>query len=233
MKSVITFLGVATLLANEAAGQTTIADSPKKAFYLNAVAGLAVPDFANINAELQKAGYLPLAKLYLLRGAGFYTIFPKLRLATIFNFSTFTAQNTEQSQSNWVRATNYGTSLGFVVRNDTKIQLIPYVGINYCLFGVRVSNQQPASTIFGGYIAGQSNQHQLSLNQLMAGLGVHIAKSRLGNSVLGQKIAIGVRTGYALPLGNANWKTDNVTLTGGPTANPGGFYLNVTVGILQ
>ena len=233
MKTPITFVWMAILLAPGAIAQTSVTDTPKKSFYLNAVTGIAVPDFANVNTELQKAGYLPLSKLYLVRGAGFYNIFPKLRLATIFNFSTFTAQNTEQAKSNWVRATTYGTSLGFVVRNNTKIQLIPYAGLSYCLFGIRVSNASPASNTFGGYVTGPANQHQLSLNQLMAGLGIHVAKSQLNSGKLGQKIAVGVRTGYSVPLGNAKWKTDNVTLSESPTANPGGFYANITIGVLQ
>ncbi len=233
MKITITFVWLVTLLATESIAQTPVTDKPKKSFYLNAVTGIAAPDFANVNTELQKAGYLPLNKLYLVRGAGFYTIFPKIRLATIFNFSTFTAQNTEQSKGNWVRATTYGTSLGFVIRNDTKIQLIPYAGLSYCLFGVRVSNVSPTSNTFSGYVTSPANQHQLSLNQLMAGLGIHVAKSQLSSGKLGQKIAVGVRTGYSVPLGNAKWKTDNVTLSESPTANPGGFYANLTIGILQ
>ena len=220
------------LYATQTMAQSTTASIPRRPFYLNSVVGFAVPDFANVNSELQKAGYLPLDKLYFVRGAGFYTIFPKLRLASIFNFSSFSAQTTMQTQSNWVRATSYGTSLGFVVKSDTKIQLIPYAGITYCLLGVRVSGASPANS-FGGYLAGPSNQHQMALNQFMAGFGLHIAKSQLGNGTLGQKIAVGLRTGYTIPLGNANWKTDNVTLTGGPTANPGGFYTHLIIGISQ
>ena len=81
---------------------------------LNSVLGVAAPGLANLNAELKQAGFLPLSGVHFARGAGFYTVFPRARLATIFNFSSYSGTRTESDRSSWVRGSTAGTSLGFV-----------------------------------------------------------------------------------------------------------------------
>lgn len=211
------------------AQSTESAIRPKKV-YLNSVLGVTIPGFSSLNAELEKAGYLPLSRGYLTRGAGFYTLFPKLRLASIFNFSTYSAVRSKGSQSNWVRATTAGTSLGVIVRNTDNIQLIPYGGLMYSWLGVRLANTAPASPTFGGYLAGQPNQQHMALNQFMGHAGLHLAKPGLGRSAITRNLLIGIRAGYGFPLGGASWKANNVKLSGGPNANGGGTYLNFILG---
>lgn len=210
--------------------QSTESPISQKKVYLNSVLGVTIPGFSSLNAELQKAGYLPLSRGYLTRGAGFYTLFPKLHLASIFNFSTYSAVRSEGSQSNWVRATTAGTSLGIIVRNTDNFQLIPYAGLMYSWLGVRVANSAPASSTFNEYLAGQPNQQHIALNQFMGNVGLHLAKPGLGRSAIARNLLIGLRAGYGFPLGGASWKTNGVKLSGGPDANGGGTYVNFILG---
>ncbi len=209
-------------------------DWGKKRFYLNTTFGFHAPELSALNTVLEENSYLKFNRLYFSRGAGFYTIFPKLRLASIFSFSTFSGTRQKDNQSNWLRGTSVGTSLGIAVLNNRKLQLIPYGGIVYSWFGLRIARSVPAgNTPFAGYLAGPSNQHHVAANQFMANFGLHLAKTQLGNSAVGQKILLGLRAGYYLPLGATTWKTSNVTLPEGPDSNGGGIYLQLVLGFLQ
>src|SRR5687768_4615588 len=81
------------------------AQSDSKSLYLNSAFGVQIPQFDKLNNVLESAGYLPLQNVYFSRGGGFYTIFRKIPLATLFNLTSYTASQTEGSTSNWVRAT--------------------------------------------------------------------------------------------------------------------------------
>ena len=210
--------------------QSNMSDTPKKTVYLNSVLGVSFPGLSSLNAELKQAGFLPLSGVYFTRGAGFYTIFPRARLATIFNFSSYSGTNTDQNRSTWVRGSTAGTSLGFVLRNTNRVQIIPYAGVVYSWFGTRVSKIAPGSTAFSSYLAGPANQQQLSTEQFMVNLGLHLSKHGLGRGTLAQKLLIGVRAGYLTPLGNTVWKTNNVSLSGGPSASSGGLYAHLILG---
>jgi hypothetical protein len=210
----------------------TWAQSDSKVLYLNSAFGVQVPQFNELNKVLESAGYLPLQQVYFSRGGGFYTIFRKIPLATLFNLNSYTASQTESSKSNWVRATQAGTSLGLVLKRK-KLQLIPYGGVIFSWFGVRVSGNDPNGGTFNNYITGPANQLHVSSNQFMANLGVHLARTGFGNSKLGQNLVLGVRAGYYVPIGDQTWKTNTVTLSNGPEANPGSFYTSLIIGFAQ
>lgn len=213
--------------------QAQSVERDSKKLYLNAAFGIQAPQFDQLNTLLTEQGFLPLDKVYFSRGGGFYTIFPKIPLATLFNLSTYTATNTEGNRSNWVRSTQGGTALGLVVRNSTRFQLIPYGGIVYTWSGVRVSNQEPAEDTFTGYFSGQPNQFHASTNRFMANFGLHIARKSIGKGKIGENLVLGLRAGYFQPLGGAAWKTQNRTLSEGPKVNTGGFYTSLIIAFAQ
>ncbi len=231
MKNIATILSAACLLLTTAGyGQSPSSESPAKRVYLNSVLGLSFPGADNLNTELEKSGFLPLSGIYFARGAGFYTLFPKLRLATLFNFSSYSGTNTDQNRSTWVRGTTAGTSLGIIVRNTDRIQVIPYAGLTYSWFGTRLSKVAPGSTAFTGYLSGPANQQNLALEQFLGNVGLHIVKPGLGKSALARQLIIGLRGGYSFPLNTPIWQTNTVDLTGGPKINPGGAYLHLIIG---
>lgn len=218
------------LAATAAAGQSTTAEAPRKTVYLHSVLGVAAPGLSSLNSELAGAGYLPLPETYLVRGAGFYTVFPKAHLATLFSFSSYSATKTEGPRSSWVRASTAGTSLGIVLRNRERFQLIPYAGLVFSWFGTRVSEVSPASTTFGGYLNGPTNQQHVARNQFMGNVGLHLARPSLGQSPLTRNLFVGLRAGYFIPLTQPDWETNGVSLSGGPSPNTQGGYLHLLLG---
>ncbi len=231
MKNSITFIAASLLLlASQSYGQSSSGGVATKRVYLNSVLGLSFPSAANLNAELTKAGFLPLSGAYFARGAGLYTLFPKAHLATILNFSSYSGTDTDQSRSTWVRGSTAGISLGIIVRNTDRVQVIPYAGLAYSWFGTRLSEVAPASTAFSGYLNGTANQQHLGLEQYLGNVGLQVVKPGLGKGAVGSQLIIGLRGGYFFPLNTPTWQTNNVDLVGGPSINPGGAYLHLVIG---
>ena len=219
-----------SLLAFKSFAQSTPKVPAGKRVFLNSVLGLASPGLSDLNATLSKAGFLPLSGVYFARGAGLFTLFPKVRLATLVNFSSYSGTATDQTRSSWVRGSTAGTSLGYLVRNTDRLQVIPYAGLAYSWFGTRLVKMAPVNTTFDGYISGPSDQQYVGNEQWVGNLGIHLAKPGLGGGALTQKILIGLRAGYLFPLVQPAWKTNGVALSGGPTANTGGVYLHLILG---
>jgi hypothetical protein len=235
LETIVTGLGLGGLILAGTVGTVrgqAAPELPRKSLYLNSVLGVSVPNFSDLNAELSRAGFLRLPKAYFGRGAGFFTIFPKLRLASLFNFTSYSATNAEGGRGNWVRATTAGTSFGLVLRNTERVQIIPYAGAVYSWFGARISRSLPTGGSFGGYLNGPANEQHLAKNGFQGNLGLHLGKP-LGQGTLSRKVLLGLRVGYAFPLGNPAWRTDQVSLSGGPTVNPGGAYAHILLAFAQ
>lgn len=211
-------------------GQSTTNRADQKSVYLNSVLGVAAPGLSDLNTQLKQAGFLPLSGVQFSRGAGFYTIFPKARLATMFNFVSYSGTNTESNRSSWVRGSTAGTSLGLVIRNNDRLQLIPNAGVVYSWFGTRVSKLASGSSAVDGYLNGPADQLYIGKEQFLLNFGIHIAKPGLARRGLAQKLLVGVRAGYLTPLTQSKWKTNYSTLNGGPTTNPGGAYVHLIIG---
>lgn len=230
MKHAILLLLLITILTTNAVAQSTTDVPIGKRVFLNSVLGVTAPGFSDLNATLSKAGFLPLSGVYFTRGAGLMTLFPKARLATIVNFSSYTGTATDATRSSWARGTTVGTSLGFLARNTDRVQVIPYAGLAYSWFGTRLAKTAPVSTAFDGYINGPTNQQYVGNEQFMGNVGLHVGKPGIGRGALAQKILVGLRAGYMFPLAQPTWQTNGVTLSGGPSANTGGAYLHLVIG---
>ncbi|KAB7732657.1 hypothetical protein F5984_01520 [Rudanella paleaurantiibacter] len=223
-------LAFSLLCCSPALAQTSAPEPGQKTVYLHSVLGVSAPGLSALNTELTKAGFLALPEQYLVRGAGFTTLFPRIRLATLFNFSSYSTTRTEQGRSSWTRASTAGTSLGLIVRNREQFQLIPYAGLVFSWFGARLSDVAPASNTFAGYLVGPTNQIHVARNQFMGNLGLHVARPSLGSSPLARKLFVGARVGYFVPLTQPDWQTNGVSLSGGPRPNTQGAYLHLLLG---
>ncbi|MBO0933727.1 hypothetical protein [Fibrella aquatilis] len=230
MKHTTPLVFLLSMLAASAIAQSS-ADIPVgRRIFLNSVLGISAPGFSDLNASLSKAGFLPLSGVYFARGAGLMTVFPKARLATIVNFSSYTGTATDATRSSWARGTTAGASLGVLARNTDRVQIIPYAGLAYSWFGTRLAKTAPVSTAFDGYINGPTNQQYIGNEQFMGNVGLHVGKPGIGRGALAQKILVGLRAGYMFPLAQPTWQTNGVTLSGGPSANTGGTYLHLVIG---
>lgn len=173
-----------------------------------------------------------MGKVYFSRGGGFYTIFPHLHLATLFNYTTYSANKTEGSNTNSLRGTTVGTSLGIVVINTATLQLIPFGGVNYSWFGVRLSKNNSANQTFNNYLGSGSNQQHIATQSYIGNVGLHFAMTPFENKQYLKNLNIGLRTGYYIPFGKTTkWTTNNTNLQGGPKINSQGFYCNFIFGL--
>lgn len=213
--------------------ESMIAQSNEKKLVIHSIAGFNSPQLNEFNKILAAEGLPQFRDFYFTRGGGFYTIFPKARLASLFNFATFSGNKKDGDQSNWLRSTQVGTSLGFVATRNEKMQVIPYAGLVYSFFGARVSGDDVSNTSLGSYFDGTANQYHVSSNQFMGHVGLHVSKVGIGDQRLLEKIVVGFRAGYYIPLGNSKWKSNNNALTGGPNINPGGLYATFLLGLQQ
>ncbi|MBC7903478.1 MAG: hypothetical protein H7Y27_08640 [Gemmatimonadaceae bacterium] len=205
-----------------------------KKVIIHTTLGAAFPALEKLNDELRSAGLEPGRTTYFSRGGGFYTIFPKLNIATLFNLSTYTATTESGNRSTAVRSTQVGTSLGYVVTGEKSFQFIPFVGLAYSFFGVRPTASNPAGgTGFSPYLSGNANQYHLSSNDWAGHVGLHFAKAGLGKTRMAQHAVLGLRTGYFIPVRSSVWKSNDTKLSGGPKINSGGFYVGVVLGIMQ
>ena len=213
--------------------ESSFAQTKGKSLVIHSIAGFNAPQLGDLNTVLANEGLPQFKDFYFTRGGGFYTIFPKARLASLFNFATFSGTKTTGDQSNWLRSTQVGTSLGFVATKSETVQVIPFAGLNYSFFGARVSADDVSSSSFNNYFGAAANQYHVSSNQFMGHLGLHISKVGIGEMRLLEKIVVGLRAGYYLPLGDSKWKSNNNALSNGPNINPGGVYASFLLGLQQ
>lgn len=230
MNQLLTCCALISIMATNAPAQSVTPEQASKRVFFHSVLGLTAPGVSNLNGELSKAGFLPLSGTYFTRGAGLYTVFPKVRLATLITFVSYTGTTTDATRTSWARGTNVGSSLGFLARNTDRVHVVPFVGLAYSFFGARVSDVVPGSATFGGYLAGPNNQQYVGTEQWLGNVGLHLAKPGLGQAALLQRLMIGLRAGYMVPLAAPTWQTNGVRLGGGPSVNSGGTYLYLMIG---
>jgi hypothetical protein len=205
--------------------------TPKKVF-VHSMLGIQVPEFNPLNTELENNGFMKLDKVYFSRGGGLYTIFPKAHIATLFNYTTYSSDKTEGSNTNSVRGTTVGTSLGVVLLNNPKYQLIPFGGIVYSWFGVRLSKNNNSNQTFNDYLGGGLNQQHIATKGYQGNIGLHFSTTPFANKKFGKTLNFGLRSGYYIPLDKTTkWTTNNIKLEGGPSVNSQGFYCNFIFGI--
>lgn len=205
---------------------------PTKRVFIHSMLGIQVPEFATLNTELARNGFMKLDRIYFSRGGGFYTIFPKAHLSTLFNYTTFSADKTEANSTNSLRGTTVGTSLGIVLLNKPKYQLIPFGGIVYSWFGLRLSKSNNTNQSFNGYIGSGLNQQHIATEGFTGNIGLHVATTPFADKKFGKNLNFGLRSGYHIPFDKlTKWTTNGIKLQGGPAVNSQGFYCNFIFGL--
>lgn len=208
-------------------------EAGKKALYIHSWLGVNAPNFSDLNSVLEGAGHVAPPQVLFARGGGLYAFYNNTRLVQFLNFATYTGSREEGIKRTWARGTQIGTALGVDLRRRTRLQAIPYAGVAYSMFGLRLRNAAGGSDAFGGYLSNGGNQHFINKNQWLANLGLHVGASPVGKEGFARKLDLALRAGYYLPLAQGKWKTDDVKLAGGPDVNTGGFYAGLVLGIRQ
>jgi hypothetical protein len=126
-----------------------------------------MPEFNALNTELENNGFMKLDKVYFSRGGGLYTIFPKVTHIHCLIIMTYSADKTEGSNTNSVRGTTVGTSLGVVLLNNPKYQLIPLGGIVYSWFMLDYLKNNNSNQTFNDYLGGGLNTNNTAATKAL------------------------------------------------------------------
>lgn len=122
--------------------------------------------------------------------------------------------------------------MGLVLLNTTKYQLIPFGGIVYSWFGVRLSQNNVASQGFNNYLSSELNQQHIATEGFTGNVGLHFATTPFANKKFGKNLNFGLRPGYFIPTNKSTkWTTNGINLQEGPSINPQGMYCNFIFGI--
>jgi hypothetical protein len=202
-----------------------------KRMVLHSVFGFQSPNFDNLNQQLTAAGLMKFNKTYFTRGAGFFTVFPQIRLATLTNYQTYTATKDDGNAENSLRGTTVGTALGISLLRSPTTFIIPFGGVSYSWFGARISKTLAGTPSFNSYLNGAANQQHISYKGFVSNVGLHVSFMPLIDKKLLHNTVVGFKAGYFSGIGNPKWKTNTTTLDGGPKTNTQGFYANIVLGV--
>ncbi|HNP54975.1 MAG TPA: hypothetical protein PKK69_10155, partial [Ferruginibacter sp.] len=150
----------------------------------------------------------------------------------LFQFSTYAANRQADDQEHQVRGTIAGSSLGYVLHSTNRSHWIPFVGIQYSWFSSRVSETINGSVglpdlLVNGTGAGQ----ELKSRGWMLNLGMQVSLMPFRNGQIGKQLFVGLRPGYAFPLGSTRWWSGSQRLSGGPSINSQGWYVQGSLGV--
>lgn len=205
----------------------------RKRVFIHNQFGFQCPEVKELNQALFNNGFMELDKVYFSRGGGFYTLFPKIRLATLFNISSYNANSTRDNFNNSIRGTTAGSSLGFSIFRNKNVQLVPYAGIVYSWFGVRLSKIENSNTqTFSNYLSSGANQQYIAFEGFMGNLGLHFACTPFINTPFLRNFTVGLRVGQYMQIRNNKWTSNGQTLDNGPKMNTQGIYAQVMFGLV-
>lgn len=222
-------LSCVLLLSNQVKAQRDSSASTKK-MYLHTQIGIQLPDFSNLNDDLEWMGFNPLAAAMFSRGTGFYAIFPKSRLVTMANYQTFAGTKKSNNRENAFRGTVAGSSFGYNLVKHNRAHLIPYLGVQYSWFGTRLSRLETEEQSFPTYLEGAANQYHITTNGWMGTVGVHAAFMPFNGKNLISNAIIGLKVGYFAPLNDAGWKSNDTRIHNGPKVNSQGLSAGIVLG---
>ncbi len=202
---------------------------PKRIVTIHSQIGIQVPSFKELNTILTQNGHLKLEDVYFSRGGGFYTLFTKTNLVSIFNYSTYASTQTNGSISNSLRGTTVGTSLGYNFSKKSTLQIVPYAGIIYSWFGLNTNNNVVNSQSFNTLLSSYGNQTYVRTKGFTGNIGMQISTTPFKKNRV-KDLTLGIRTGYYIPFGSTKWDSNNKVINDGPNINSQGYYANFIVG---
>jgi len=203
---------------------------PKRIVTLHSQFGIQAPSLSNLNSILVSSGYLKLNGLYFSRGGGFFTLFTKSKLVTLFNYATYDANHSEGNLSYSIRGTTVGTSIGYNFSKNPKVLVTPYLGIVYSWFGINLSQGVISSQQFNSFVAGSPNQLHFSTKGFTGNLGLQVSTTPFQRNKL-KDFTVGIRSGIYIPMEDKNWETNGTSIGEGPSINSQGYYAHIMLGL--
>lgn len=231
LKRILVVAGMAAIYLNSSAQNPSDKDLPVKKMFLHSQFGIQLPGFSSLNDELIPRGFNPLSAAFFSRGAGFYTIFPKSRLVSFANYQTYAGTKKSGGRENAVRGTIAGSGIGYNLVNHTRAHLIPFIGLQYTWFGVRLSKTITTEQDFDDYLGSAANQNHIASNGFMGTTGIQAAFMPFSGSRLISNAVIGLKISYSIPVSEPKWKSNNTDLRNGPNSTTQGLFTGLVLGI--
>jgi hypothetical protein len=205
--------------------------SKKNLFIMNLHVGAEFQKYDNLNKVLSENGLATLNQTSFSVGFGYYKLFNKSKFLPIMEFSTYSQTASEQNNTTKIQGTALDFMIGYTILNEQKLQFIPYAGMTYTWVNTKMFTETPNNTTVTGFLSGTANQFEMAANYYLANFGGQATFSPTVDKKTGEKLMIGIRSGYAVPITKTDWKTDNNNLKDGPKIDDGRFYLHFIIGI--
>ncbi|MCC7332726.1 MAG: hypothetical protein IT232_08975 [Flavobacteriales bacterium] len=203
----------------------------KNLFVMNFQIGMESQKYDNLNKVFSDNGIATLSENSLSLGGGYYQLFGKSNIVNMYDFSVYQQTASNQNNTTKLKGTGLDIMLGYVIINENKIQLFTYGGIGYTWLNTKILTEISNNTTVNGFLTGSANQYEMAADYFLANFGGQATYSPTIDKKTGEKLMIGIKSGYAIPITETKWTTDNTNLKDGPKIDAGKFYLRLVIGI--
>lgn len=203
----------------------------KNLFIMNFQVGMESQKYDNLNTIFSDNGIATLNENSLSLGGGYYQLFAKSNIVNIYDFSIYQQTASNQNKTTKLKGTGFDVMLGYAFVNETKIQLFAYGGIGYTWLNTKILTDIPNNTTVNGFLSGSANQYEMAADYFLANFGGQANYSPTIDKETGDKLIIGIKSGYGIPITATKWTSDNTNLKDGPKIDAGKFYLRLIIGI--
>lgn len=184
--------------------------------------GIQALDVADFNTALAANGFPKMGENVMSTGLSTEIRFGRWDLA----FSGSRVSGGEDKSSSW-RTKSSGSALafggGFAPYDGARWRLTTLAGIGLTRIGYHIEAVRagPVDSVLADPLRGTDLNGQSWMWQ--AGLGVEY---KLGK-VLGKRMGVAARIGYAWAFGDSDWRADENDLSSGPRASYGGMFARI------
>ncbi|MCW8897274.1 MAG: hypothetical protein OQJ96_04785 [Flavobacteriales bacterium] len=203
----------------------------KNLFVMNFQIGMESQKYDNLNKVFSDNGIATLSENSLSLGGGYYQLFGKSNIVNMYDFSVYQQSTSNQNNTTKLKGTGFDVMLGYAFVNESKIQLVAYGGLGYTWLNTKILTEIPNNTTVNGFLSGTANQYEMAADYFLANFGGQATFSPTIDKKTGDKLIIGIKTGYIIPVTETKWTTDNTNLKEGPKIDAGKFYLRFIIGI--
>ncbi|PKP39681.1 MAG: hypothetical protein CVT98_00840 [Bacteroidetes bacterium HGW-Bacteroidetes-15] len=226
--SIVVILSTLTLVVNAQSESDSLDNKNLSIMYFHA--GFQMQEYNNLNTVLQNNGFTTLSDNSFLMGGG-YQYLSKLNIINLSDFSVFVQSSSEQNNTTKIKGFEISQNFGYMFINENKFQLISFGGLAYTWLSAKMFTEIPNNTTVSNFLSGTANQFEMSANYWLANFGGQFTFSPTMDKKTGEKLIIGIKSSYAIPISETNWEMDNINLKDGPEIDKGRFAVSLILGI--
>ena len=192
--------------------------------------GMHSPNLTNLNTVFRAYNYPEFNPNCFSAGFGLMKV--KKKFVGGVNFYTYNQSQSKDTVTSSIRTLGMGQSYGYSYLMKQKFQMYTFIGWSTVWTTVKVSKNIPSNTQFNFYTSSIGNQIEMKTENFMVDVSTHInylikTSKDLSNK---ERIIIGIRGGYLLPLKKSQWTMNKAKLLNSPNINAGGYYVSIVLG---